>query len=376
MATIQTIERSKGNVYRVSYRNKDTGKVTSRTFAEEEKARTFKDFLEANGHSLKAAVEVKRMHDKRVPRVHEIVTRHIDLLTKVQSGTIRKYRSRAKLHIEGSKLGNMAIDKVTKDHVIEWLDGLRSAKGANIAAGSELSQRTKGEVQALLSSAFNTAVDEGKMIKNVAKGVGDPDTNDGREPVYLSKDDLQTIEDAMPERYKLFIRVLSKTGIRYSEATALRKRDIRVTGKRATIMITRAWKTTDKGEAIGPPKTKMAKRNVSCNLELSQALIDHMEGLMPDDFVFTFPDGKYLRNSYFHKDPWQPTINALVKSGALLDKPWIHEIRKAHTTHLLQAGVAVNVVQARLGHESPRTTLNIYAQLANDDDEKAADMLD
>lgn len=376
MATIQTIERAKGNVYRVSYRNKDTGKVTSRTFPEEEKARTFKDFLEANGHSLKAAVEVKRIHDKRVPRVHEIVTRHIDLLTKVQAGTVKKYRSRAKLHIEGSKLGNMAIDKVTKEHVIEWLDGLRSAKGANIAEGSELSQRTKGEVQALLSSAFNTAVDEGKMVKNVAKGVGDPDTNDGREPVYLSKEDLQTIEDAMPERYKLFIRVLAKTGIRYSEATALRKRDIRVAGERATIMITRAWKATEAGEEIGPPKTKKAKRNVSCSLELSTALIKHVEGLGPGDFVFTRPNGEYLRNSYFHKETWQPVINGLVKSGALPDKPWIHEIRKAHTTHLLQAGVPVNVVQARLGHENPRTTLNIYAQLANDDDEKAADALD
>lgn len=376
MAVIQKIERKKGTGYRVVYRNKDTGKMASRMFDDEDKATTFKDFLEANGASLKAAVEVKRMHDKRVPRVHEIVTRHIDLLTKVQSGTVRKYRSRAKLHIEGSKLGNMAIDKVTKAHVIEWLDGLRSAKGANIAAGSELSQRTKGEVQALLSSAFNTAVDEGVMIKNVAKGVGDPDTNGGREPVYLSKDDLQLIEDAMPERYKLFIRVLAKTGIRYSEATALRKRDIRVTGERATIMVTRAWKATEDGEEIGPPKTKKAKRNVSCSLELSTALIEHIDGLAAGDFVFTRSNGEYLRNSYFHKETWQPVINSLVKTGALADKPWIHEIRKAHTTHLLQAGVPVNVVQSRLGHENPRTTLNIYAQLANDDDEKAADALE
>lgn len=376
MATILKIDRKKGTIYRVGYRNKDTGKVTSRSFDDEDKAKIFKDFLEANDSSLKAATEVKRMHDKRVPKVHEIVTRHIDLLTKVQSGTIKKYRSRAKLHIEGTKLGNMAIDRVTKEHVIEWLDGLRSAKGANIAVGSELSNRTKGEVQALLSSAFNTAVDEGKMAKNVAKGVGDADTNDGREPVYLSKEDLEIIEDAMPERYKLFIRVLAKAGLRYSEATALRKRDIRIADKRCTIMITRAWKATDDGEEIGPPKTKKARRNVTCSLDLSAALIEHIKDMRPGELLFTRPNGEYLRNSVFHKDVWQPTVNELVKAGDLDDKPWIHEIRKAHTTHLLQAGVPVHVVQARLGHEKPQTTLNIYAQLANDDDQNAADALE
>jgi hypothetical protein len=38
-------------------------------------------------------------------------------------------------------------------------------------------------------------------------------------------------------------------------------------------------------------------------------------------------------------------------------KPWIDEIRHTHTTHLLDAGVPVHIVQARLGHEDPQTTL-------------------
>ncbi|GAA1498834.1 tyrosine-type recombinase/integrase [Paeniglutamicibacter kerguelensis] len=67
--------------------------------------------------------------------------------------------------------------------------------------------------------------------------------------------------------------------------------------------------------------------------------------------LFTRVGGEFLRNSYFHKYTWQPVINKLVADGDLDEKPWIHEIRKAHTTHLLQKGVAVNVVQARLGHE-------------------------
>lgn len=376
MATIKEFERKKGAVYRVTYRNKDTGKVTSRSFEDEEKARTFKDFLESNEHSLKAASEVKRMHDKRMPKVHEIVSTHIDQLTKPQSGTIKRYRNHNAGHIADSNLGKLAVDKVTKQHVIDWMDGLRSAKGSNIAEGSELSQRTKKNIHALLSSAFDTAVNDGRMTKNVAKGIGDPDTGEAREAVYLSPEDLETIESAMPERYKLFIRVLSKTGLRYNEATALRKRDIRVEEKRCIIMVTRAWKATAEGEKVGPPKTPMAKRNVTCSLDLSADLIEHVKDMRPGELIFTRENGDFLRNSYFHKYTWQPVISQLVQDGDLDEKPWIHEIRKAHTTHLLQKGVPVNVVQARLGHEDPQTTLKIYARLANDDDQKAADALD
>ena len=68
-------------------------------------------------------------------------------------------------------------------------------------------------------------------------------------------------------------------------------------------------------------------------------------------------------------------MTQLVEAGELDRKPWIHEIRHAHTTHLLDAGVPVHVVQARLGHEDPQTTLRVYARLAKASDAAAADAL-
>ena len=91
--------------------------------------------------------------------------------------------------------------------------------------------------------------------------------------------------------------------------------------------------------------------------------------------MFQRPDGDYVRNSRFHKEVWQPLMGKLV--GKELDrKPWIHEIRHAHCTHLLEAGVPVHVVQARMGHEDPQTTLRVYARLAKASDAAAADALD
>ncbi|WP_196802389.1 tyrosine-type recombinase/integrase [Arthrobacter sp. 131MFCol6.1] len=53
----------------------------------------------------------------------------------------------------------------------------------------------------------------------------------------------------------------------------------------------------------------------------------------------------------------------------------IHEIRHVHTMHLLDANVPVHVVQARLGHEEPQTTLRVYARPAKASDAAAADAL-
>jgi integrase len=107
---------------------------------------------------------------------------------------------------------------------------------------------------------------------------------------------------------------------------------------------------------------------------LSGSLKEHLEPLALDDFVFTRPDGDYLRNSRFHKEIWQPLMEELV--GKELDrKPWVHEIRHAHCTHLLDANVPVHVVQARMGHEDPQTTLRVYARLAKASDAAAADAL-
>ena len=127
---------------------------------------------------------------------------------------------------------------------------------------------------------------------------------------------------------------------------------------------------------IGGPKTKKGKRPVTYSKVHSPEVLAHIADLKPDDLIFTRPDGSPVFNSTFHKEVWQPLTNRLVEEGKLDRKPWIHEIRHAHTTHLLQVGRPVNVVQARLGHEDPQTTLRVYARLSSTDDLENADALD
>lgn len=70
-----------------------------------------------------------------------------------------------------------------------------------------------------------------------------------------------------------------------------------------------------------------------------------------------------------------PSLTELLEDGSLDRKAWLHEIRHAHTTHLLDANVPMHVVQARLGHEDPQTTLRVYASLSKASDAAATDAL-
>ena len=382
MASIRTRELAKGGAsHTVTWRDPETG-LKSRTFGDKDygpgeakaKAQELKDFLDANGNSFKLAAKAKVRKDSTAPTVYEVVVRHIDLLRKPQPGTIAKYRNMAAAHIAESELGKTPVDKVNKAMVIDWLDQLVVQSRANQPTGQPLGRKTKGNVHAVLSAAFATAVDEEVMNRNPAKGVSEADLNEAREPVYLSPADLVVLSERIDPHYSLFIRFLGGTGLRYSEATALRRRDITVKNGRASVRVSRAWKSIGKGEEIGPPKSKKGNRTVTCNAALSAALEEHLDTLQLDDYVFQRPDGDYMRNSRFHKEVWQPLMGELV--GKELDrKPWIHEIRHAHCTHLLDANVPVHVVQARMGHEDPQTTLRVYARMSAPSDAAAADAL-
>lgn len=382
MASIRTRDLARGGAsHTVTWRDPEQG-LKTRTFSDKDyqpgeakrKAQELKDFLDANGNSFKLAAKAKVRKDSTAATVSDVVRRHIDLLRKPQPGTIAKYRRMAAAHIDGSDLGQTPVDKVTKAAVIDWLDGLVVQSRANQPTGQPLGRKSKANVHAVLSAAFATAIDEEVMHRNPAKGVSEADLNEAREPVYLSPDDLALLSDRVDQHYRLFLRFLGGTGLRYSEATALRRRDITIREGRASVRVSRAWKSKGRGEEIGPPKSKKGNRTVTCNASLSAELAEYLPTIGLDAFVFQRPDGTYVKNSRFHKEVWQPLMGELV--GKELDrKPWIHEIRHAHCTHLLDANVPVHVVQARMGHEDPQTTLRVYARMSTASDAAAADAL-
>ena len=55
-----------------------------------------------------------------------------------------------------------------------------------------------------------------------------------------------------------------------------------------------------------------------------------------------------------------------------LPKVTLHALRHTHVSQLIAAGLDVVTVSRRIGHSNPTVTLNVYAHLFGNTDERAA----
>ncbi|MDZ5076798.1 site-specific integrase [Nesterenkonia sp. HG001] len=373
MATIRTRTRKDGSAaHTVVWRDPDLG-LKSRTFTTQQRAQDLKDFLDANSNSLKLATQAKKAADRRAPTVADIVEHHLTELIGITEGTRGNYRRLMERHLEGTQLATTAAEDAVRKDVRGWLDGITTK------SGDPASWKTRANLVAIVSAAYRTQAREGKMTANPAEGALGKDIDlPDREPVLLTVDQLKALRERVtPRGYALLIWTLTATGMRWGEAIALRVKDLRLNGDRSVIHVWQAFKRGANGTVIlGTPKTRRSSRLISIPADLADALADRTRGHSPDDLVFTNSAGGVLTSSRFHRSVWHPLVDRLIEDGTLTERPWVREIRNAHCTHLLQAGVRVDVVQKRLGHESPATTLGVYARMTQEDDYAAAAAVD
>jgi integrase len=87
--------------------------------------------------------------------------------------------------------------------------------------------------------------------------------------------------------------------------------------------------------------------------------------------VFTSPEGEVLRNNNFRRRVFD---RAAKEAG--LDGITPHELRHTAASLAVAEGANVKAVQRMLGHASAAMTLDVYADLFEDDLDKVADRLD
>jgi len=364
MAFIRALKRTDGSVaYKVVWRDTDTKKQTSFTTDSETEADLIRRLLNANGQSFKLANKAVTEQRSQSPTVNTVIEGYLGDLTGIESATKRDYERMWKNHIYKT-IGTKKIEFVDKAAVIKWFESI------------DRSPKTKKNVHAVLSSAFKWAIAERLMTENPAVGVSSPrGSMRPREAVFLTRDDVQLIVDEIGE-YGLFIELLAGAGLRYNEATALRRRDfIQADADHLAVNISRAWKDTAHGYQIGSPKTRSSLRRVTLSVSLSTKMKTLLQTREYEQIVFTKPNGTYLRPGYFYTYNWEPALTHLLNTGAIFARPRIHDLRHTHASWLINAGVPLPVIQKRLGHSSISTTVDVYGHLATDADQRAADAL-
>ncbi|WP_099363768.1 site-specific integrase [Fredinandcohnia onubensis] len=177
----------------------------------------------------------------------------------------------------------------------------------------------------------------------------------------------------------LIFTLLSYTGLRIGELLALKWADFNE--KQSNIRVTKTLYNPSnnfKKYQLLTPKTKGSVRTIRIDGMLVSMLKKHLtkqkevklkNRLVYQDngFIFAREDGHpQLRKVV------DTRLKRLLKKAKIEKNITPHSFRHTHTSLLIEAGVGIKEIQQRLGHTDINTTMNIYAHMTDNMEEKAS----
>jgi integrase len=338
----------------------------------------FKSLDEAQ-RALDEALKKKRSHARfqtTTPTIAEYAQHWIAAL-RLQNSTIEGYKKILRNHIT-PYLGALRIDKLTATRIAAHYRELEtSGRRDKPGLGKPLSANTVSKVHVLLAAMLDAAVDDGLILLNPAKKkrtVNPPSSSQVRaqkpEIITWTGPQLRVFltwnrEELDDELFPLW-RTIAYTGMRRSEALALRWSDINFTTGR--ISLRRAVDVT------APHTTKVTKtgsaRVIDIDAETLRGLKAHksdrgaisLDLARADAYVFGDDKGA-IRVPDAVTSRWTRRLDWACAKIEGLPRVTLKGLRHTHATLLLELGEHPKVVQERLGHSTITTTMNIYGHV-------------
>jgi len=399
MAGIQKREnKTTGPTWRVYWRQAGRPDRQTELFVTADEATRFKGLVEGSGNRwphgwIKGHGYTGEAKTGAGITFREWAEQAVSLRTKANDRTKADYRRDLERHVH-PHLAHLPVDGITATHVATWLDQLIAA---------ELAAKTIQNVHGLVSSIMSDGMTHRPPVCDhnpfASKLRELPDVK-AEEMVFLTPAEFALIYRHVPEFYRPLTLLLWATGLRYSEATALRVGDLVLDGKRPAVRVVRAWKRQDDGTySVGEPKTRRARRKLTLSPRLVAALRPLIGGRRADDLVFPARFGGQLLNSTFHDNAWIPavarasvcdehveaggeTVGEKAKrlarqaetgkrirppaarpcqcQGVLTKEPRVHDLRHSYASLLIAEGLSLPVISKRLGHASIQVTVDRY----------------
>jgi integrase len=186
----------------------------------------------------------------------------------------------------------------------------------------------------------------------------------------LSVEEVEALADAFDPRYRVIVLLGAYAGLRFGEASALRTPHLRLLERR--IEIFEGSSEVNGKLYVGPLKTKESRRVVTIPAFLADELGQHLGRCASPDLVFPASSGRPLRRTNFGHRFWAPAVKAAGNSPA----PTFHHLRHTAAALAIAEGAHPKAIQARLGHASITTTLNLYGHLFPSLDVELAERLE
>lgn len=270
-----------------------------------------------------------------------------------------------------------SVESILAKHIVPAfghrpVGSIRTSEVQAWVAGLDLSPSTVAVVYGKLAAIFNAAVDDRVIASSPCRprAIRLP-RQDGAQIVPMEPADVRKMIEAAPDRYSALLVLIAGSGVRPAEALGLT--EDRVYWLKRRLRIDRQLVTVAKREPfLAPPKTPQSVRTIPAAQAVFDALARHLEryGSGPDGLIFTNEDGAPIRrNGLGHV--WR---RAATRAGIADRSP--HDLRHYAASVMIANGDSVKAVQAQLGHKSASTTLDTYAHLWHDSEDRTRVSLD
>lgn len=375
MATISRYETSSGATrYRVRYRTPDRRQTDKRGFTTKRDAEAFA-----------ATVEVSKLKGEYVaPALGKITVGELGPgWLKRQQGVTKpsafhSVESAWRVHVE-PKWARTQIAEITYSDVQGWITELATKRKATLVI----------TVYSVLARILDDAVRDRRLAANPARGVKLP-TRARRKNVYMTADQLHALAGEAG-RYGSLVLLLGTAGLRWGEAAALRVSDVDFLKRRVVLH--------ENAVAVGS-KTHVGtlKSGKSRTVVLPSFVVDELaktcRGKGRDELLWPSRSGGHLGPPSSHDSWLSGAVERCMKAadaarakeikaskgGEAVTPPFprvtAHALRHTAASLAISAGANVKVVQRMLGHASAAMTLDVYADLFDDDLSAVADKLD
>lgn len=258
-----------------------------------------------------------------------------------------------------------------------------------------------------VSSVFRAAVVDERILKSPCVGISLPEVEKKR-IVPLPRDVVDELRAGKRPKLRALDDVGAMAGLRQGEAFGLEVPHIDFLRK--TLRVDQQLKLlAGRRPFLAPPKSRASRRTIPIGQTLVDRLAAHLaefpvvETEIEDRtgprpvirtarFVFLSARGLPLRRNTFGDTIWSPAQKAarasLMKRAVGEEKEqilqWLnqlgeatfHDLRHFYASALIAHGASVTQVQARLGHATAQETLNTYAHLWPDEDDRTRTIID
>jgi integrase len=219
------------------------------------------------------------------------------------------------------------------------------------------------------------------IIRDNPADLAKPPRTPDRETTMLQPDQAALLLERLRGRPLYMLASLAlATGMRRNEMLGLSWGRVDLEAGRLTVEQA-LEQTAAYGIRIKAPKTKHGRRTISLPPHIATELRQHWREQQEqrlamglgrtayDDPVFAAAGGGYMNQGTVTRQ-WSDQMHAIGMSSATL-----HSLRHTHASMLIASGVDVLTVSRRLGHASPRMTLEVYGHLIHGGDDRAAQIV-